>query len=375
MVLISTAEATYWNLYMAQEQMLFFKESVALADSIRTDNQTRLGAGRGSELEVMEAEAGLALRKSKQSDARQKFFEAVNKLTSLYGDTGENSNRLVVAIDSPLVSEVPLSYFDSFTAATELNPDYLGQIKKIASEKIRVAYAKNQRLPELDLKASYGLNGLGATPNDSHNDMERRDFPSWSVGVELHIPLAGGIKTRNELDAAKLRQKQALVGLKEIETQIGSAIDIAMRKVRAAQESVRSYQTVVNYNQNLLASQKARLDVGKVESRKVLEVDADLFEAKNALLDAQVQFRRSLLELELIEGTLLKTRNIDLTQPELESKTALLVRKGQITDEQYADFIRQLQWQFQQKSSLDPSTEERARQLLRKPPGPSASLK
>jgi len=76
MVLISTAEATYWNLYMAQEQMLFFKESVAVAESIRNDNQTRLKAGRGSELEVMEADSGLALRKSKQSDARDPVADA-----------------------------------------------------------------------------------------------------------------------------------------------------------------------------------------------------------------------------------------------------------------------------------------------------------
>src|SRR4051812_26182004 len=373
MILISTAEATYWNLYMAQEQMLFFKESVAVAESIRNDNQTKLKAGRGSELEVMEAESGLALRRSKQSDAREKFFEAISHLTALYGESG--SNRLVVAVDTPQVNELALSYYDSFLAATTLNPDYLGQLKKIASEKLRVAYAKNQRLPQLDLKASYGLNGLGMTANDAHNDMERRDFPSWSVGLELHIPLTGGIKTRNELDAARLRQKQALVGLKEIETQIGSAIDIAMRKVRAAQESVRSYQTVVNYSQNLLQSQMARLEVGKVESRKVLEVDADLFEAKNSLLDAQVQFRRSLLELELIEGTLLKTRNIDLTQRELESQTARLVRRGQITDDEYSEFIRQLQWQFQQKSSIDSPTEQRARQMLRQPePGPTAPV-
>jgi outer membrane protein len=368
MVLVSTAEATYWNLYMAQEQMLFFKDSVALAESIRNDNQTRLKAGRGAELEVMEAEAGLALRKSKQSDARQKFFEAASKLVSLYADTVPNSNQLVVAVDAPIVNDVPLSYFDSFSAATELNPDYIGQLKKIASEKIRVAYAKNQRLPSLDLKASFGLNGLGQNASDAHHDMETREFPSWTVGLELHVPLAGGIKTRNELDAAKLRQKQALVGLKEIETQIGSALEIAMRKVRAAQESVRSYQTVVDYSQNLLLSQKARLDVGKVESRKVLEVDAELFEARNSLLDAEVQFRRALLELELIEGTLLKSRNIDLTQRELETQTSLLVRRGDITEREYAEFIRQLQWQFQQKAPIDTPTEARARQILREQP-------
>jgi len=67
----------------------------------------------------------------------------------------------------------------------------------------------------------------------------------------------------------------------------------------------------------------------------------------------------------MIEGTLLKTRNLDLTQRELESQTALLLRKGTLTDEQYADFIRQLQWQYQQKASLDSATEERARRILR----------
>jgi outer membrane protein TolC len=364
MILISTAEATYWNLYMAQEQMLFFKESVAVAETLVKDNRTRLQAARGSELEVLESEAGLALRKSKQSDAREKYFEAVNRLNSLYAET-LGTSPVVVAVDTPLMTEVPVSYFDSFIAATELNPDYLSQQKKIASDNVRLAYAKNQRLPQLDLKASYGLNGLGETHEAALNDIERRDFPSWSVGVEFRVPLTGGIRSRNELDAAKLRQKQSLLALKEIETQIGTSLDTSMRKVRASQESVRNYETVVNYTKNLLDTQLARLEVGRVESRKVLEVEADLFEARNAMVEAQVQYRRALLELELLEGTLLKSRNLDLTKRELESKTSLLLRRGNISDEEYASFIRELQWQFQQKASLDPASESRARAVLR----------
>ena len=366
MILISTAEASYWNLYMAQEQMLFFKESVGVAETLVKDNRTKVQAGKGSELEVLEAESGLALRRSKQSDARAKFFEAVNRLNALYAQTTATaSNALVVATDTPIVTDVPVSYFNSFVAATELNPDYLSQQKKIASENVRVAYAKNQRLPQLDLKASYGLNGLSDTHEDALADIERRSFPSFSVGVELRVPVTGGIKTRNELDAAKLRQKQALVGLKEIETQIGTALDTSMRKLRAAQDAIRNYETVVNYTKNLLDTQLARLDVGRVESRKVLETEADLFEARNSLVEAQVQYRRALLELELLEGTLLKSRNLDLTKRELESKTSLLLRHGAISDEQYDDFIQELQWQFQQKAALDPSTESRARQMLR----------
>ena len=45
------------------------------------------------------------------------------------------------------------------------------QGKKVRQEELRVAYAKNQRLPQLDLKASYGLNGLGSTPGESWDDV------------------------------------------------------------------------------------------------------------------------------------------------------------------------------------------------------------
>ncbi len=83
MLTLSTAEAAYWNLYLAQEQMLSLKQSVALAESILNDTQASLKVGRGAELDVLEAQAGLALRRSKQAEARQLFFEAVNRLNAL----------------------------------------------------------------------------------------------------------------------------------------------------------------------------------------------------------------------------------------------------------------------------------------------------
>jgi outer membrane protein TolC len=57
MLIISTAEASYWNLYLAQEQVRFFQESVSTAEKILADNRSRLQAGKGAELEVLEAAA------------------------------------------------------------------------------------------------------------------------------------------------------------------------------------------------------------------------------------------------------------------------------------------------------------------------------
>src|SRR5207302_1469383 len=193
MLVISTAEAAYWNLFLAQEQVRFFRESALLAETLVRDNEARFQTGKGSELEVLEAKAGLALRKT--------------------------------------------------------------------------------TLPEADLKASYGLNGLGPDPESSWEDVQQRGFPSFSAGVEWHIPLGGGIRAKNELDAAKLRKRQALITLKETETQILNAIDTALRKIRSTHEAIGDYELIVSFNRNLLDSELERLEVGKIGSRRVLEVE------------------------------------------------------------------------------------------------------
>jgi outer membrane protein TolC len=365
MLVIAAAEAAYWNLHMAQQQLLFFQESVALAETILKDNRTRLQAGKGSELEVLEAESGLALRRSKQSEAFQKYYEAANRLASFYSGSVVRTNRFVLVVDQPEATDLAPTFFESWSVAYDQNPDYQIQRKRLIAEGIRVAYAKNQRLPQLDLRASYGLNGLGATPAESWDDVERADFPSWSVGMELRVPLGGGIRVRHELDAAKLREKQALLGLQELETQIANGLDTALRKVRSARDNVQSYQALVNFNENLLKSQLARLEVGKVESRKVLEVEADLLEARNAVVDAKVQFERALIELELIQGSVLKSRHLEVNQKDLETATALVVRNGRLTDDQYEKFLKAVRWEYEKKAPpADAARQAVARQLL-----------
>ena len=351
-VVVSTAEVTYWSLFLAQEQVRFFNESVALAETILRDNRSRVQAGKASELEVLEAEAALGLRKSKQSEALQKLYEALNRVTTLSSEAP--GGTLLHAVDRPEAMDEAPSYPESARTAFDLNPDYLIQRKKVLLENIRLAYAKNQRWPQLDLKASYGLNGLSDTPSGSWDDVQNRGFPSWSVGAELRIPLTGGIKVRNELDAAKLRQRQVLVSLKEVETQIVNSLDTAIHKIQSARDSIRSYNSVVTFNQNLLESQLARLEVGKVESRKVLEVEADLFEAKNSLADALVQYQRALLETDLIRGSVLKARNLDLTQKELELRTASLLANAQITDSQHERLMKEQEADAQAKTPSPP---------------------
>ena len=126
---------------------------------------------------------------------------------------------------------------------------------------------------------------------------------------------------------ARIRLKQAALGLKDIEAQLVTALNTTMHKLRSSHASIGNYETVVNFNQNLLQTQLARLEVGKVESRKVLEVEADLLEARNALAEAKVLYQQALLELELIRGSILQSRDLEVDRRDLKARTEALLRR------------------------------------------------
>ena len=325
MLAISQAEAAYWNLYFAQEQLTFFKQSVMLADTVLSDTRERLKAGQASELDVMEAQSGLGLRQSKQNEALQNFYDAIGQVQSLSGMLPPEHGRVVRAMDAPPATVTTPAYTEGYARAFDLNPDYLIQSQKVDQEKLRLGVARNQRLPELNVKGAYGLNGLGATPGDSLDFLQQRSFPSWSIALELRIPLAGGIKERNDFKAARLTLQEAVANLNAIQTQIANALDAGIRKTQKWQESIQSYQAVIDFNENLLKTQVARLNAGTIEPRKVLEVEADLFEARQSFAEALVQRQRTLLALQLTEGTVLKECNLDFTREELRRKTEAML--------------------------------------------------
>lgn len=123
MVILATVIGSYWELYLTQEQLRFFRESVGTAEKILRDSRARVEAGRGSELEVLQAEAGLALRRSKLGEAEQKLYEAANKVLSLCSMTVVETNPLVHAVDKPQVGDRQFSYLDAWRSALDVNPD------------------------------------------------------------------------------------------------------------------------------------------------------------------------------------------------------------------------------------------------------------
>ena len=114
----------------------------------------------------------------------------------------------------------------------DLNTEFLIRKKRLKIADEQLAVAKNQRLVQLDFKGFYGLNGVTNTPSGSFGMIDSIRYPSWSFGLELHIPLEGGIKT-------KASAKRVFQEYTDLHLEIGIK---AMSGIADKGEKIRHYQ-------------------------------------------------------------------------------------------------------------------------------------
>jgi len=374
MTVVGRTESAYWDLYLTQEQERLTAESIGVASAILEDNKHRAQLGQSSEIEVLKAEAGVRLREARHKEARVRRVQASGQLAILISEPSVETNVVILASDRPEPILQPLTYYESYQQAFDLNPDYIARRKQAQQEKVRLAYAKNQRLPQLDLKASYGLNGLDSTAGGAWDTVTEKGFPAWSVGMELRIPLLGGLREKSEVEAARLNQKKALLAIREVESQITSALETALLRVKLQAENITNYGAAVDFHERLLKDQRERLQMGRVDTRSVLEVEEKLFEAKLAVLDSMVQHRKGMLDLELVSGSILQTRSLDLTKTELHTRTEQAMRGEMWSQSSLERYAREVERGDYRGDASPASLPQRQwiEQLRRKPSPPSA---
>lgn len=295
------------------------------------------------------------MRRTRQMEADQKVLEAAARLAAFMGEQVADSTTNAPArakvpfrtLDKPRTEAVTLNFGDCMSRALETNPDYLSRRQQIEAADIRLAYAKRQRWPQLDLKASYGLNGVGGSPAASLDQITHSDFAFWTVGLEFRLPLEGGIKSKTDLAAAKLATRQALLSLQEAETQLGNAIEISLRKAQTTSSSVTNLQALAEYTKAVLTAQLDRLNAGKTDLRTVFETEAKLFEVRVAVEESLVQAEKARLELGIVQGVVLVERELDLTPAELANRTAKAFQASGASPQEAADLKRAAKTYYQ----------------------------
>lgn len=314
MRVIAEAIAGYWDLHLAREKYNVRKESERNAEEILRDSIVRVKTGKMAETEVLEAEAGLALRRSLVSEAKQAINAATNAVRTFISSSAAETTAEIEPAETSSFEERKLDFTESLAKSFKLRAEYLSSRKKMEREDIKLVFAENQKWPQLDLKGSYNLNGLADELGNSWNDAWKRDYATWSVGIELRIPLGGDKKGRSELEATRQRKRQALLEMKAVEVSLANALDTAMQSVHHIGEQVKHYAGIMKMNKRLLETEMARFQAGKSNSRLLLAREEELNKAKEAEIESLVRYKKSLFQLELAEGSILVNHGVELRE-------------------------------------------------------------
>ncbi len=333
MDVVRDTEDAYWSLAAANRSFEVAKKSLETARALLKQTQAQFQVGVVSKVEVTEAEAGVAQREFQLIGAENLYQTTQDSLIDLvYGPalTPTSSLQIVVA-DSPENYE---KHEIDTTIATEKafanRPEMRVAEEQLEAQRIRLKFAKNQRLPQVDLVASYGTHGLAGVGQavtfgttvipppvgvpdqygDTHDQFfQGDDSRTWTAGARLSIPIGNTSARSNvrigeiELHKAETlvdRQRQATVA--EVRSRVRNlqsaiqGIEAAERRRIAAAEQHRAEQI--------------RLEHGESTPFDVLQREEVLVEAESQKIAALRVYHASVVALDRAQGTLLEDRGI-----------------------------------------------------------------
>jgi hypothetical protein len=140
-----------------------------------------------------------------------------------------------------------------------------------------------------------------------------------------------------------------MVAVQEAAVQITSALAAALSKVRTYEENMVNHEEVAKDLEQLLNAQMDKFQAGSLESRWVLETLDKWGDARAIVIEDRVQYRRALLELELIRGATLRSRNMEVSKADLSNKIRSVLEDSRWTPKQIEDFQKRTEAELEKQ--------------------------
>ena len=336
MTTVYNVESAYWNLVYSIENLDVRRQSLQLAKDLLEKNQRSVEVGTLAPIEVLSARAEVATREADLIQAETQIKSSEDQLRLLLNITGDEDRALLALLpkDEPTYVAREVDLEGALVDAIANRPDL--EISRIGLEtdKLNLAYAKNQVLPDLSLSASFyapGIDGtqliydlspidpdaqiIGTIPGGIGGALEQTTsfkYPNWNLGLTLNVPLASFF-SRAGLAQARLNMRQAMLEIENKKEEVYLEIKNAVRSVEANYKRILAYTTARELAEQKLAAEEETRRVGMSTNYMVLSYQRDLANARISELNAIISYNVSLAALEKAMGTNLRSKNINLS--------------------------------------------------------------
>jgi outer membrane protein TolC len=315
---ISEVMKTYWDLVGAYEQLRVSQRSLSNAAQLLQDNEQRLEIGTGTQLDVTQAKSSVSERQADVVNQRLQIVTTENRLKQLLDLREEITISPVRIVPTAALPEAPVLDIDreiSVQRALDNKPEIQASMVEVENAVIEFKRANNDLLPELDLTGSYTRGGRGSEKGDIFDGIEHATDESWSVGAEARIPITNR-QARGQHITAVQSMKQAERRLTNTKQQAIIGVHNAVASISANRIGLEARQVSRAFQETNVEKQETSLRLGATTSFEVLRTQEDLASAEAQEVQARIELEKSLVDLELAEGTILENHGIEFIAPE-----------------------------------------------------------
>ena len=294
----------YYDMAFGLENVKVKDEAVTVASRLLEENKKRLSVGKMMPLDVTEADV-------KVSEATEEYILAQDflrdrriKLLKLLVDQFEPGKIPEFTVSAVLAITPPTETAgDLVSRALGNRPDYLMALEQKRKDKVGYNASRSARLPQLDLKFTYGYGGLDDSVYRTYRQVLDDNEGRWSLGAVLTIPI-GGTKAKAEQRIARHKLEEDDLSIAEIHASISLDVSNSLERIAALQRRLDTAATSRELATQGLDVEEKRLEAGQSTSFSVLDFQRKVSEARTRELAARVDLKKAEAELWASMGVL-----------------------------------------------------------------------
>ena len=335
---VSNVRNAYWDYVFAVQSVDVANTSVTLAEQLVKDNQTRVEVGTMAPIDVVQAQSQAATARQNLAAAQQSMRTAELALKRLIvaGTQDPNWNAQLDPVDRPEFAPQPVDIEAVLRRALSERTDLEIAKRNTEANDVTLKFLQDQLKPQLDLVTTYGLVGLGGQqyvyqdPSvgggavnkspigklpggyaDAVSSLLHSAFPRWTAQLNFSYPL--GLSSQEASVArARIQLNQVQAQVRQIELQIATDVTTAAVTAQTSTERVQAAQAARELAQKQLEAEQSKFEVGMSTNYLVIQAQRDLATAQSNELQAILNYRKALVELERLQQTTLQTQNITI---------------------------------------------------------------
>ena len=311
----------YYALIGAIGQLAVARQSLELSQTSLRQNERRVEVGAMAQIDILEAQAEVAGREEAviSGEAAIRRFEDDLRTLILNPNQPDFWTARLVPTEQPTLTAQPIDVDAAVQNALANRTDLAQARKRFETTQINLDYARNQRLPDVNLIANYNTVGYAGTQfefgdgfppvvldstergfTEALRDVFGNNFRTWSLQLQVNYPI-GTSQAEALVASTRLEREQEQNALRELEVGITAQVRDAGRRVNTSLQRVQSTQRAREFAERRLEAEEKRVTVGLGTTFQLLQAQRDLSNILQQEQRAIIDYNLALVDFQAVQ--------------------------------------------------------------------------